>query len=294
MLGIPSRIAGCTKVSLCTPAGADGVINPAILYAAKLCGIEDVYRIGGVQAIGAMTYGISPITRADKIFGPGNQYVTMAKQLVSREGTAIDMPAGPSEVLVMADETADPTFVAADLISQAEHGSDSQVIILCRSRAFVSQVNDELESILENLPRAEMARESLKNSRAIVLDSNELMLEFSNTYAPEHLIISTSGATELAERVLNAGSVFIGNYSPESAGDYATGTNHTLPTNGFARAYSGLTTQSFMKTIQFQKLTSGGLKSLGPELIKMSEEEGLDGHALAVSVRLKKIRNEKI
>ncbi len=294
MLGIPATIAGCSDISLCTPAGKDGEIHPAILYAASLCGIDKVYRIGGVQAIGAMAYGIALIPKADKIFGPGNQYVTMAKQIVSRQTTAIDMPAGPSEVLVMADETANPGFVAADLISQAEHGSDSQVILLCRSRDFASQVQDELDIILQDLPRAEMAKDSLKNSKSIVFETNEKMLDFSNVYAPEHLIISVKDAGVIAEKVKNAGSVFIGNYSPESVGDYASGTNHTLPTNGYAKAYSGITTQSFMKTIQFQELTSEGLEQLGPVVEKMAKEEGLDGHALAVSKRLNKIRNEKI
>lgn len=294
MLGIPARIAGCREISMCTPAGKEGKIHPAILYAAGLCGIGKVFRIGGVQAIGAMAYGISPVPKADKIFGPGNQYVTMAKQLVSREGTAIDMPAGPSEVLVMADETANPLFVAADLISQAEHGPDSQVILLCRTEEFVNSVMKEFDGILKSLPRAETARKCLENSRAVVFREIGDMIDFSNAYAPEHLIISLSEAQEAAEKIINAGSVFIGNYSPESAGDYATGTNHTLPTNGYARAFSGLTTGSFMKTILFQELTREGLGSLGPDVIRMAAEEGLDGHALAVSVRLKEQRDERV
>jgi len=294
MLGIPARIAGCREISMCTPAGKDGKVHPAILYAAGLCGIGKVFRIGGVQAIGAMAYGISPVPKADKIFGPGNQYVTMAKQLVSREGTAIDMPAGPSEVLVMADESAIPLFVAADLISQAEHGPDSQVILLCRTEEFVNSVMKELDGILESLPRAGTARKCLENSRAVVFSEIGDMIDFSNAYAPEHLIISLSGAQEAAEKIINAGSVFIGNYSPESAGDYATGTNHTLPTNGYARAFSGLTTKSFMKTILFQELTREGLGSLGPDVIRMAAEEGLDGHALAVSVRLNEQRDEEV
>ena len=292
MLGIPAKIAGCPNISLCTPAGKDGNVHPAILYAASLCDIDKVFRIGGVQAIGAMAFGISPIPKADKIYGPGNQYVTMAKQIVSRQSVAIDMPAGPSEVLVMADESANPEFVAADLISQAEHGSDSQVILLCRSRNFAGLVQDEVDLILKDLPRAEMAIESLKNSMAIVFESCEQMMKFSNAYAPEHLIISINDAWKYAEKVKNAGSVFIGNYSPESAGDYATGTNHTLPTNGYARAYSGITTQSFMKTIQFQELTPDGLAELGPEVVRMAKEEGLEGHAMAVSKRLNVMRNE--
>ncbi len=292
MLGIPARIAGCREISLCTPAGKDGKIHPAVLYAASLCGIEKVYRIGGVQAIGAMTYGISPVEKAFKIFGPGNQYVTMAKQLVSRQDVAIDMPAGPSEVLVIADNTSDPLFVAADLMSQAEHGSDSQVMVLCLSEYFLQSVVSELSRILKTLPRAEMARKSLDNSIGLVLKDIDEMLAFSNLYAPEHLILSLDGALELAEKITNAGSVFIGSYSPESAGDYATGTNHTLPTNGYARACSGLSTQSFMKTIQYQELTQKGLSDLGPHVIRMAEEEGLDAHALAVSVRLNKIKNE--
>jgi histidinol dehydrogenase len=229
----------------------------------------------------------------DKIFGPGNQYVTMAKQIVSRQGVAIDMPAGPSEVLVMADESANPSFVAADLISQAEHGADSQVIVLSINQDFLNMVKKELDLIIKDLPRGDMASKALENSIGIVLADTDEMMEFSNAYAPEHLIISVKKASEMAEEVLNAGSVFLGNYSPESAGDYASGTNHTLPTNGFARSYSGLTTQSFMKTIQFQRLNIEGIRGIGPQIMDMAKAEGLEGHSLAVELRLKELNNEK-
>ena len=294
MLGIPAKIAGCRNVTLCTPADKNGEINPAILFAADLCGIEKIYRLGGVQAIGAMAYGISPLKKVDKIFGPGNQYVTMAKQIVSRQGVAIDMPAGPSEVLVMADETANPAFVAADLISQAEHGPDSQVVVLATSGEIIDQVSKELDVILENLPRKDMAIKALENSVGIVMNNTGEMMDFSNEYAPEHLIISTANASQWAEKVINAGSVFIGNYSPGSAGDYASGTNHTLPTNAYARTYSGLTTGSFMKTIQFQVLEHDGIAGIGPAIMKMARAEGLEGHSLAVELRLKKLGYEKV
>ena len=287
MLGIPAMIAGCSKMELCTPANSMGEIHPAVLYAASICGITEVYRVGGIQAIGAMAYGAGEIESCDKIFGPGNQYVTMAKQLVSEDGVSIDMPAGPSEVLVMADSSANPEFVAADLLSQAEHGDDSQVILLCSSEAFAISVNLALEEQLLSLPRAETAKKALENSRTIVLDSLDDMMEFSNLYAPEHLIISVVKARAWAEKVINAGSVFIGQYTPESAGDYASGTNHTLPTSGYARSFSGLNMHSFMKTIQYQEIQKEGLFDLGPDIITMAEAEGLRGHANAVGIRLK-------
>lgn len=286
MLGIPARIAGCQEIQLCTPAGADGSVHPAILYAASVCGISSIFKLGGVQAIGAMAYGAGPVSAVDKIYGPGNQYVTMAKQLVSEEGIAIDMPAGPSEVLVMADDQADPRFVAADLLSQAEHGEDSQVVLLCQSEDFADRVDEETSILLSMLPRAAIARTALEKSLTVVFASQQDMMEFSNRYAPEHLIISTENARMLAGEVRNAGSVFIGAYTPESAGDYASGTNHTLPTNGFARAYSGLTLQSFLKTIQFQEIQQDGLADLGPDIIRMADAEGLKAHSLAVQIRL--------
>ena len=288
MLGIPAKIAGCQDVIMCTPADSSGRIHPAILYAANICGIKKVFRIGGVQAIAAMTYGTKEIRPVDKIFGPGNQYVTLAKQLVSEEGIAIDMPAGPSELLLIADETADPAFVAADLLSQAEHGADSQVVLTCMSLTFASRVKEELMLQVEELPRKDIALQSLINSRIIVLESLSEMMEFSNFYAPEHLIMCVKEARKLSEDVRNAGSVFIGNYTPESAGDYASGTNHTLPTNGYARSFSALNLQSFMKTIQFQEIQADGLAELGPDVIEMAEAEGLQAHAQAVRMRMMK------
>jgi len=288
MLGVPARIAGCNEIALCTPASEDGKIHPATLYAADLCGIHHVYRIGGVQAIAAMAYGIDSIPVVDKIYGPGNQYVTLAKQLVVEEGIAIDMPAGPSEVLVMADETANPAFVAADILSQAEHGADSQAVLLCQSKSFAEQVQKELEEQLDVLPRKELAAQSIENSLTLIFDQIDEMMSFSNRYAPEHLILALEQARYWADHVTNAGSVFIGHYTPESAGDYASGTNHTLPTNGYARAYSGLNLQSFMKTIQYQEIQVEGLVDLGPDIKAMAEAEGLVGHANAVSIRLEK------
>jgi len=292
MLGIPAKIAACQKKVLCTPAGSDGKVHPAVLYAARLCGIEKIYRVGGAQAIAAMAYGIGEVPSVDKIFGPGNQYVTMAKQIVSEEGIAIDMPAGPSEVLVMADHSADPEFVASDLLSQAEHGVDSQVILLCMDKDFAELLDIAMEEQLKFLPRAEIARSVIKNSKTIILASPQEMMDFSNMYAPEHLIISFEESRKWAGRVKNAGSVFIGKYTPESAGDYASGTNHTLPTNGYAKTFSGLNLQSFMKTIQFQEIQSEGLYELGPDIIQMADAEGLRAHARAVEIRLERDRNE--
>jgi len=286
MLGIPAKLAGCEEIILCTPPDHAGKINPAILYTASVIGIKKVFKVGGAQAIAAMAFGTESIPKVFKVFGPGNQFVTKAKQMVSNEGTAIDMPAGPSEVLVMADETANPSFVAADLLSQAEHGEDSQVILVVTEESILSAVQRELEKQLTNLPRKAIANKALANSRAISFISTQLAIDFVNAYAPEHLIINTKNADSVAEKIMNAGSVFIGNYSPEAMGDYASGTNHTLPTNGFAKAYSGVSLESFMKYITFQKATEDGIKNLGPAIECMAEAENLEAHKRAVSIRL--------
>jgi histidinol dehydrogenase len=286
MLGIPARLAGCREVILCTPCGKDGRVHPAVLFSAQLVGITRVFRIGGAQAVAAMAYGTASIPRVYKIFGPGNQYVTAAKQLVQMEGTAIDMPAGPSEVCVLADDSADASFVASDLLSQAEHGADSQVLLVSTSGELVEKVQAELQTQLAKLPRREMAEKSLGNSTAIVVNDLDEAMALVNEYAAEHLIIACRNAAGLAEKVVNAGSVFIGNYSPESVGDYASGTNHTLPTNGFARAYSGVSLDSFVKKITCQELTKEGLEKIAPTVIAMAEAEGLDAHAEAVRVRV--------
>lgn len=286
MLGIPARLAGCKEIILCSPPDLHGSLHPAILYVAELLGITQVYRIGGVQAIGAMTYGTDSMPRVYKIFGPGNQYVTIAKQFAQMEGVAIDMPAGPSEVCVWADETANPAFVAADLLSQAEHGADSQVLLVTTHAPLAGQVMDEVQKQTELLPRKDLAERSLSHSRIVVVRDREEALELVNTYAAEHLIISCAQPQALAEAVINAGSVFIGNYSPESAGDYASGTNHTLPTNGFARAYSGVSLDSFVRKITYQELSREGLERLGPTVVEMATAEGLEAHARAVQVRL--------
>ena len=287
MLAIPAKIAGCRRVILCTPPGHDGKVNPLILYAASLSGISEIFRTGGAQAIAAMAYGTETIPAVGKIFGPGNQYVTKAKELIQAEGVAIDMPAGPSEVLVIADEKADPGFVAADLLSQAEHGPDSQVVLLTDSKELIEDTLLEIDRQLKDLPRKSIAAYALMNSICILMGDLEECLEFSNLYAPEHLIINTVNAPELAENVLNAGSVFIGKFSCESAGDYATGTNHTLPTNGYAKAFSGVSVESFMRKVSFQELTRKGLENIGPAIELMAEAESLAGHARAVSIRLK-------
>lgn len=286
MLGIPAQIAGCREVILCTPSKENGIVHPAILFAAKAVGITKVFKIGGVQAIGAMAYGTETVPQVSKIFGPGNQYVTAAKQIINTEGVAIDMPAGPSEVMVIADDTAHPDFVAADLLSQAEHGVDSQVVLLSYSEAMVNNVLKSLDNQLLTLPRADISRKALENSVAIVVKNDDEAMVISNEYAPEHLIISTQNADDLAAMVVNAGSVFIGHYSPESVGDYASGTNHTLPTNGYAKAYSGVSVDSFVKKITYQKLNTEGLKNIGSTVIAMAEAEQLDAHAKAVAVRL--------
>jgi histidinol dehydrogenase len=292
MLGIPAIIAGCKEIILCSPPGKDGKINPLILYTAGLIGIKEIFRAGGAQAIAAMAYGTESIPKVYKIFGPGNQYVTKAKELVQQDGVAIDMPAGPSEVLVIADQSANPSFIAADLLSQAEHGPDSQVIMLTDNQPLIEKVINEIKKQLASLPRAEIALKALESSKLIALKSLNKCMDFSNLYCPEHLIINTADSDLLAEKVINAGSVFLGDYSCESAGDYATGTNHTLPTNGFARSYSGVSTESFLKKISFQKVSSEGIKNLGPAIELMAEAELLNGHKNAVSLRLKSLQND--
>lgn len=287
MLGIPASIAGCSEVILCSPPDKSGKLHPAILFAAQLVGIRKIFKIGGVQAIGAMAYGTETVPAVYKIFGPGNQYVTAAKQLVQMDGLAIDMPAGPSEVCVMADDTAVPAFVAADLLSQAEHGPDSQVLLVSTSASLINQVNEELEKQLSALTRKELAAIALSNSRAVLMNTIEEAIELVNAYAAEHLIIACDQAETIAEKIVNAGSVFIGNYSPESVGDYASGTNHTLPTNAYARMYSGVSVDSFVKKITFQKLTREGLLSIAGTVEIMAEAEGLSAHARAVTIRTK-------
>ncbi|RIH62913.1 histidinol dehydrogenase [Mariniphaga sediminis] len=289
MLAIPARIAGCREIVLCTPPGKDGSVHPAILFAAKYSGVKKVFKLGGVQAIGAMAYGTESVPKADKIFGPGNQYVMAAKQLVSINEVAIDMPAGPSEVMVVADKSADPAFIASDLLSQAEHGADSQVVLVTNNEELAEQVKAQINLQLEKLPRKELAEKSLKNSVLIVMEDEQKIVNLINEYAPEHLILSTKNYSELAERVFNAGSVFLGNYTPESAGDYASGTNHTLPTNGWARSYSGVNLDSFIKKITFQEITEEGLKSIGPAIETMAAAEQLEAHKNAVTLRLKRI-----
>jgi histidinol dehydrogenase len=292
MLGIPAKLAGCKEVILCTPPRKDGTVDPAILYAAGLVGIQQIYTIGGAQAIAAMAYGTATVPKVFKIFGPGNQYVTAAKQLVQQQGVAIDMPAGPSEVCVYADETAVPSFVAADLLSQAEHGADSQVLLIASNSNIVEQVQLELTQQLANLPRADFATKALGHSKAIVIASREDAIQLINAYAPEHLILSVDNALVVAEKIINAGSVFIGNYSPESVGDYASGTNHTLPTNGYAKAYSGVSVDSFVKKITFQQLTEMGLKNIAQTVIQMASGEQLEAHAQAVAIRVKDIESK--
>lgn len=293
MLAIPARLAGCRDIIMCTPPGKDGRVNPLILYAASLAGVTDIYAIGGAQAIAAMAYGTESVPSVYKIFGPGNRYVTRAKELVQLEGTAIDMPAGPSEVLVIADGSANPVFVAADLLSQAEHGADSQVIMLTDSSIMMEQVKTELEKQAELLERNSLALQSLENSSLILLENIDECLKVSNRYAPEHLIIATSDPHLHAAAVVNAGSVFLGNYSSESTGDYMTGPNHTLPTGGYARSYSGLSTGSFMKKIFFQEVTERGLMNIGPATELLAGAEMLGGHRNAVSVRLKYLNDEQ-
>ena len=292
MLAVPAKIAGCKELVLCTPPGRDGKVHPAVLFAAKVAGVNRIFKAGGIQAIAAMAYGTESVPKVYKIFGPGNQYVTAAKQLVSLRDVAIDMPAGPSEVEVLADETANPVFVAADLLSQAEHGVDSQVILITTSVELQQAVKVEVERQLALLPRKEIAEKSLANSKLIVVDSMEEAIELTNAYAPEHLIIETEDYLSVAERIVNAGSVFLGSLTPESAGDYASGTNHTLPTNGYAKAYSGVSLDSFIRKITFQEIKPEGLNIIGPAIELMAANEQLDAHKNAVSVRLGQLENE--
>ncbi|MDO9153941.1 MAG: histidinol dehydrogenase [Paludibacter sp.] len=286
MLGVPAQIAECKEIILCTPPDKEGKIHPAVLYAAKVAGVHRIFKIGGTQAIAAMAYGTETVPKVYKIFGPGNQYVTAAKQLVSLCDVAIDMPAGPSEVEVIADKTSNPAFVAADLLSQAEHGTDSHVLLITVDEALVEKVLEQIEIQIEMLPRKEIARKALENSKIIVLKTLEEAVEITNEYAPEHLIISTHYYMGVAANITNAGSVFLGNFTPESAGDYATGTNHTLPTNGYAKAYNGVNLDSFIRKVTFQQLTREGLTNLSNAIILMAENEGLQAHSNAVKVRL--------
>lgn len=286
MLAVPARLAGCREIVLCTPPDREGRVNPAILYAARLAGVHRIFKAGGVQAIGAMAYGTETVPKVYKIFGPGNQYVMAAKQQVSLHEVAIDMPAGPSEVLVVADEKANPVFVAADLLSQAEHGADSQVLLVTTSDWMLERVREEVQVQLEKLPRRELAVRSLEHSKLILVHSMEEAMELANAYAPEHLILEVEDYTSLSEKVVNAGSVFMGAYTPESAGDYASGTNHTLPTSGYARAYSGVNLDSFVRKITFQELSPEGIRNIGPAIEKLASGEQLDAHKNAVTLRL--------
>jgi histidinol dehydrogenase len=292
MLGVPAKIAGCREIVLCTPPGKNGTINPLILYAAHVTGISEIYKAGGAQAIAALAFGTESIPKAYKIFGPGNQYVMKAKELVQQDGVAIDMPAGPSEVMIIADKDANPEFIAADLLSQAEHGTDSQVIMLTDDQNILKEVESEIEKQVDVLPRKDIALKALENSKLIMLRTIEDCIDFSNLYAPEHLVINVIDAKSAANRVKNAGSVFLGAYSCESAGDYASGTNHTLPTNGYARSYSGVSTDSFIKKITFQQISAEGIRNLGPQIEVMAEAELLIGHRNAVSIRLKSLKND--
>ena len=290
MLAVPARVAGCKEIVLCTPPNKEGKIHPAILYAAQVSGVSKIFKAGGVQAIGAMAYGTESVPKVYKIFGPGNQYVMAAKQQVSLHDVAIDMPAGPSEVEVIADETANPAFVAADLLSQAEHGVDSQVVLITTSEKLLNEVEYEVQHQLARLPRWQMAEKSLANSKLVLVKDMEEAIAMTNEYAPEHLIIETKDYVELAEKVVNAGSVFLGSYTPESAGDYASGTNHTLPTNGYAKAYSGVSLDSFIRKITFQEINREGIQNIGPAIEVMAANEQLDAHKNAVSVRLASLK----
>ena len=290
MLAIPAQLAGCNEIVLCSPPDSNGNINPAILYAAQLCGVTQIMKVGGIQAIAGMTFGTDEIPKVSKIFGPGNQFVTVAKQLATKYGVAIDMPAGPSELLVMADTTANARFVASDLLSQAEHGVDSQVILVSTSKELIERVEREIVRQIALLPRKDIATRAMENSKLIFMDSCETALDLINAYGPEHFIICTKNEDFFIDGIRNAGSVFIGNYTPESAGDYASGTNHTLPTNGFSKAYSGVNLDSFMKSMTFQKITKKGLENIGPSIEIMAEAEGLQAHKNAVTLRLNSIK----
>ncbi|MFD2098654.1 histidinol dehydrogenase [Flagellimonas iocasae] len=286
MLAVPARIAGCQEIVLCTPPNKDGEVNPTILYAASLCGVTQVFKVGGIQAIAAMTFGTESIPQVYKIFGPGNQYVTVAKQLATKHNVAIDMPAGPSELLVVADDMAKPAFVASDLLSQAEHGTDSQVILVSTSENLINAVENQIESQLKVLPRKEIAEKSIANSKLILVEDDETAIDLINEYGPEHFIVCVANENFYLDKIQNAGSVFIGNYTPESAGDYASGTNHTLPTNGYAKQYSGVNLDSFMKSMTFQKISESGMKKIGNAIELMAEAEGLQAHKNAVTLRL--------
>ncbi|MEC7771922.1 MAG: histidinol dehydrogenase [Bacteroidota bacterium] len=290
MLAIPAKLAGCKEIVLCTPPDNNGEINPAILYAAQLCGVTQIFKVGGIQAIAGMTFGTETIPKVYKIFGPGNQYVTVAKQLATKHGVAIDMPAGPSELLVVADDSANAAFVTSDLLSQAEHGVDSQVILVSTSENLIEAVEMEIENQLQQLPRKEIARKSIGNSRLILVKNDQEALELINEYGPEHFIVCVENEAFFIENIQNAGSVFIGNYTPESAGDYASGTNHTLPTNGYAKQYSGVNLDSFMKSMTFQKISEKGIQGIGSAIELMAEAEGLQAHKNAVTLRLKSLR----
>ncbi|MDO4736270.1 MAG: histidinol dehydrogenase, partial [Bacteroidia bacterium] len=281
----PAKIAGCKDIILCTPTNKQGEVAPAVLYAAKLCGVTQIFKIGGAAAIGAMAYGTQSIPQVHKIFGPGNRYVTKAKEIVSNS-VAIDMPAGPSEVMVIADNSAKAEFVASDLLSQAEHGADSQVVLVCNNKEFAEKVKYAVAKQLETLERKELAQKALQQSSIVILEKTEEQIEFANTYAPEHLIISTQNPWEIADKITAAGSIFIGNYTPESAGDYASGTNHTLPTAGWAKSFSGVNIDSFTRKITYQQITTEGLGKLGPIIIEMAQAEGLQAHANAVKIRI--------
>lgn len=290
MLAVPATIAGCDEIVLCSPPNAEGNIDAAILYTADLCGVTKIFKVGGIQAIAAMTFGTESIPQAYKIFGPGNQYVTVAKQIATKYGVAIDMPAGPSELLVVADNSANAAFVASDLLSQAEHGVDSQVILVSTSKTMMLQVERELTEQLENLPRKEIAAKAIANSKLIYVDNDESALELINDYGPEHYIVCVENEDYYVQHTMNAGSVFIGNYTPESAGDYASGTNHTLPTNGYAKQYSGVNLDSFMKSMTFQKISKKGIQNLGKTIELMAEAEGLQAHKNAVTLRLESLK----
>ncbi|MDC6363408.1 MULTISPECIES: histidinol dehydrogenase [Flavobacteriaceae] len=290
MLAIPAKLAGCTEIVLCTPPDKKGEINPAILYTAQLCGVTQIYKVGGIQAIAGMTFGTESIPKVYKIFGPGNQFVTVAKQLATKYGIAIDMPAGPSELLVVADDTANPAFVASDLLSQAEHGADSQVILVSTSENLINAVEEEIETQLKVLPRASIAEKAIANSKLIQVKNDQEALDLINEYGPEHFIVCVENEGFYLDGIQNAGSVFIGNYTPESAGDYASGTNHTLPTNGYAKQYSGVNLDSFMKSMTFQKISEEGIKRIGSAIELMAEAEGLQAHKNAVTLRLKSLQ----
>ncbi|RXR28703.1 histidinol dehydrogenase [Flavobacterium piscinae] len=292
MLAIPAKIAGCEEIILCSPPDKNGKINPAILYAAHLCGVTNIFKVGGIQAIAALTFGTASIPKVYKIFGPGNQYVTVAKQVATQFDTAIDMPAGPSELLVYADDSSIPAFVASDLLSQAEHGTDSQVILVSNSQKIIDEVENEIENQIQVLPRKEIAQKAIENSKLILIKKENDALAFINEYAPEHLIICSKNETFFIDGIQNAGSVFIGNFTPESAGDYASGTNHTLPTNGFSKNYSGVNLDSFSKAITFQKIAEHGLKNIGNAIEIMAEAEGLQAHKNAITLRLNALNNE--